>query len=306
MTCATTAPDAPVEGSTANRIVESTIQRSSQIATLPVVALQIIRLVENPDSTIEDLNRLIVNDPVLGVRILKLVNSAYYGMSGRVKSIKHAILLLGLNAIKNVAIAASLAKLIRGGHINDDFDAGDLWTHSVAVATAAKLLAQKTQFVLGDEAFLAGLIHDMGILIEMQTSGPNFGQMVQKLAVDETLTFRKAEEEFLGASHEMIGAGLCRAWKFPPSLQFVTGYHHRPWEVAEAHRPLTTLVYIADVLAARNGLGYTRTVETDVIDPLLLGEVHLTEADLELIVRELPDAMQESQDILSDGHEIDR
>jgi HD-like signal output (HDOD) protein len=146
-----------------------------------------------------------------------------------------------------------------------------------------------------DEAFLAGLIHDVGILVEIQGCGLDFARVIRKLTQDETLTFREAEREVLGASHEDFGAGLCRAWNFSESLQFVTGWHHRPWELAEAQRGLPTLVHIADVLAARNGLGYARTVETGSIAPDLLRSVNLTEADLDAAARALPEAISESQ-----------
>jgi HD-like signal output (HDOD) protein len=290
-------PDAPDTAA----IVEATLRRCGPIATLPAITTQIIRLSEDPSSTSDDMHKVIAKDPALSVRVLKLVNSAYYGMPHQVNSIQRAILLLGLRAVKNVAIAASLVKLFRSGVVGPEFDAGNLWTHSIAVATGARLLARQTGLAVAEEAFLAGLIHDTGILVEMQACGPNFARMIQKVAADESLAFRAAEEEVLGASHEAFGAGLCQAWNFPSSLQYVTGYHHRPWDVPEADRGLPTLIHIADVLAARSGLGYTRTVETDSVSPELLSSIHLAEPDLDEIAERLPEAMQESQQSLSEG-----
>jgi HD-like signal output (HDOD) protein len=153
------APDAAQAG-----IVNEILQRGIQLATLPGVALEIIRLAEQPDTTVDDMNKVILNDPALGIRILKLVNCSYYGMPGQIKSIHRGIQMLGLKAIKNIAIAASLTKLFRGGHLGAHFDAGDLWTHSLAVAAAAQMLAGYSNICSTDEAFLAGLIHDTGIL----------------------------------------------------------------------------------------------------------------------------------------------
>src|SRR5690606_37696748 len=140
----------------------------SHIATLPEITIKIIKLVEDPNSSAQDLNKVITNDPALGARILKVVNSAFYGLPGQIGSINRAIVLLGLNAVKNIAIAASLTKLFRGGQISPHFNAKDLWGHSIAVATATRLLADKVSLGLPDEAFLAGLIHDLGIMVEMQ------------------------------------------------------------------------------------------------------------------------------------------
>jgi HD-like signal output (HDOD) protein len=286
------------------RITASTTQRNGRIATLPAVVTQIIRLTEDPNSTMDDLNRVIRNDPALGVRILKLANSSYYGASGQVNTINRALVMLGLNAVKNLAIAASLIKLFRGGRVSPDFDAKDLWNHSIAVATGTRMLAQQTNLFSADEAFLAGLIHDIGIVVEMQACGAAFVQLIQNLAADASLTFRRAEEEALETSHEAFGADVCREWNFSTSLQFATGYHHRPWELPEAHRRLPTLVHIADILAVRINVGYTRTVETDTIESQLLSSVNLTEAGLEAVAMALPEAVQESLSLLSDGQKV--
>lgn len=291
--------DEVAAGRDLDEIVETTIQKG-RLATLPTVTARIIRLSEDPDSTAAELNDVVANDPALGMRVLKLVNSAYYGVPRQVDSIQRASALLGFRAVKNVAIAASLVRLFRGGLVGPEFAAGELWTHSLAVAIAARMLVRLRRPAAADEAFLAGLIHDAGILVEMQSSGPAFARMVQALAADETLTFRRAEERAFGASHEAFGAGLCKAWNLPPSLQLVTGHHHRPWELSPADRTLPAVVHIADLLAARAGLGYTRTVETDGLDAALLDSADLSEADAEQVAQALPAAVADSERLMSE------
>lgn len=289
------APSSAISGPPdATRVVTATIQRCPQIATLPTVTTQIIRLSEDPDSTIAELERLITNDPALGVRILKLANSAYYGMSRRISSIERAVALLGFKAVRNVAVAATLVKLFRGGHAGGSFDAEELWTHSLAVATGARILAERTRLVNCDEAFLAGLIHDAGILVELQAFGRDFHRMIEEVAGDSGLSFRQAERAAFGATHEEFGEGLCQSWSFPAPLRFVTGYHHRPWVLDDDHRSLPTLVHVADVLAARLGLGYTRTVESMVIEPELLSRLSLTESELDELTTPLPEMVAEA------------
>ena len=288
-----TARDPRVESS-----IKSTMDRASRIATLPAIAVRIIQLCNDPDTDMEALIRII--DPVLGSKILRLVNSAFYGVSGQIKSIKHAILMLGLNAVKNIAIAASLVKMARGGRLTPNFHASDLWEHSIAVATAARLLAQKTKGVSADEAFLTGLIHDIGIIVELQACRTEFLELLECLVVDDQLSFRKAEEQTLGATHEDLGAELCAAWNFPRSLQLAVGYHHRPWELTAPANELPLLIHVADLLAAQLGIGYTRTVEASLIDPTLLEELALNESDLATIGEQLPEAMQESSSLLRD------
>lgn len=281
------------------KVVQDAILEISHIATLPEVTMRIIKLVEDPDSTAQDLNHVISNDPALGARILKVVNSAFYGLPGQIGSINRAIVLLGLNAVKNIAIAASLAKLFRGGQICPGFNARDLWTHSIAVGSTTRLLANEAGLGLPDEAFLAGLIHDIGIMVEMQSRRAKFVEVIEALEEDPHATMREVEQRILGADHEAFGAGLCRTWKFPASFAYVTGWHHRPMELAEPHRTLTIIVHIADVLCGSAGLGYSRTIECRTIDPKLWTQANLAPERVEKIIGQLPEAIEEANALLS-------
>src|SRR6185437_5911280 len=144
------------------------VKKTSTIATLPEVTAKIITTVEDPRSTASKLHQIIAHDPALVTRILKVVNSAFYGLPGQIGSVERAIVLLGLNAIKNIAVAASLGQLFRGVKLTDNFTAKDLWTHCIAVGVTARELARQMKVPIADEAFLAGLIHDTGILVGLQ------------------------------------------------------------------------------------------------------------------------------------------
>jgi HD-like signal output (HDOD) protein len=195
------------------QVANAAVKQLSHIATLPEVTLGIIELVENPNSSAQDLNELIGRDPALSARILKVVNSAFYGLPRQIGSINRAISMLGLNAVKNIAIAASLAKLFRGGALCDRFDAKDLWTHSIAVATAARLLANETKKVAGDEAFLSGLMHDIGIVVELQSDRAKLVKVFNDMQFDSDgnplIDFRMVERAVFGADHTHFGLALC-------------------------------------------------------------------------------------------------
>lgn len=281
-------------------VVMAAINQISHIATLPEVTMKIIKLVEDHNSTAQDLNHVITNDPALGARILKVVNSAFYGLPGQVGSINRAIVLLGLNAVKNIAIAASLAKLFRGGQISPHFDAKELWKHSIAVGAGTRLLAAKAGLGLPDEAFLCGLMHDVGIMVEIQAKRAQFVEVVDRHHAAKGRTLREVETEILGANHEQFGAALCKAWKFPVSFAYVTGFHHRPMELAEDKRTLTGLVHIADIIAARMGLGFTASVETTEINFDLLAELNLTADQVEETSEGLLEAMEEAASLLKE------
>lgn len=272
--------------------LQTLIERCSHIAMLPAAVVKLLTLVDDVNFTTEELIDVISLDPAIAVRLLKVVNSPYHGMSGKISTIKLAVMLLGSCTVKNIAIAASLVKHHRGGLICPEFDVSALWTHSIAVATAAMMLARETAAISPDEAFLGGLIHDIGIFVEIQVCAPNFVRVIQKLTSDDELTFRMVEEELIGVSHELIGSAWCEAMNLPRRLQIAVGYHHRPLELDVEDRQLPTLIHIADVLAAQTGLGYTRTVDTKLVDPGLLHSVMLTEAHLKAVAIALPNAIR--------------
>ncbi|MEX2216586.1 MAG: HDOD domain-containing protein [Phycisphaeraceae bacterium] len=284
----------PAVDSAQDAMVLATIQEISHIATLPEITLRIIRIVEDPDSSAQDLNKIITNDPALGARILKVVNSAFYGLPGQIGSINRAIVLLGLNAVKNIAIAASLAKLFRGGQVCPQFNAKDIWQHSIAVATGTQLLAKEVGLGLPDEAFLAGLIHDIGIMVEMQARRAKLVEAMDRLEKEPNLTFRGVESLVVGATHEQFGAALCKFWKFPASFGYVTGFHHRPLELASQNRTLTALVHVADVLSKQLNLGYSGDVEHEQPEPRILDEMKLTPERLAIVIQALPKATEEA------------
>ena len=197
---------------------------------------------------------VIANDPALSARILKVVNSAFYGLPRQIGSINRAISLLGLNAVKNLAVAASLAKLFKGGSMGPRFDAKDLWTHSVAVAAVSKLIATNLKMSFADEAFLAGLLHDIGVIVELQSERDKLASIVQKIELSKdgvpTTDFLAVERSVLGCDHGVYGAALCEAWKFPKSFTRVCGHHHDPHLLPADMSTLTWIVHIADRLAA--------------------------------------------------------
>ncbi|MCE7973188.1 MAG: HDOD domain-containing protein [Leptolyngbya sp. PLA1] len=266
--------------------VNNAIREISHIATLPEITVKVVELVEDAKSTAQDLHKVISGDPALCSRILKVVNSSFYGLPGQIGSINRAIVMLGLNAVKNIAIAASLAKLFRGGDLTPSFSARDLWTHSNVTAAAAKLIAHSLKLGFSDEAFLAGLVHDIGIMIEMQYDRNKLTEVIRRTGADSkgvpACDMLEAELAVFEATHQDFGAGLCEKWKFPKSFTYVTGHHHNPTGLPQELRTLTSVIYVADRLAAETGMGFrldllTTEVSAEVLDTLKLSSERLAE-----------------------------
>lgn len=285
-----------------DQLVADAIREISHIATLPEITLKIVELVESPKSTAQDLHKVISNDPALCSRILKVVNSSFYGLPGQIGSINRAIVMLGLNAVKNIAIAASLAKLFRGGDLTPNFSAKGIWKHSVSVAATAKMLADKLGLAFADEAFLAGLIHDIGLMVMMQYDRNKLVEVLQQVAADDTgaplVNMLELEEHVFGATHEHFGAALCEKWKFPNNFRYVTGFHHRPMELAPDSRTMTCVIYVADRLVAELGDTFRLDLMSTGVAPDIAAVLNLSSDRLNELRAALPEHLKATENLL--------
>lgn len=246
------------------RAVEA-VRNISALAALPQVTAQIIANVENPKGSAAQLQKLVSNDPALATRILKIVNSSFYGLPGQVSSIERAIVLLGPCSVKNIAIAASVGQMFRGARLTANFAAKDVWIHCVAVAVACRELAQLIEKPLADQAFLAGMLHDLGILASLQLWPENLHAVcgtVERTSAD----FRDAELNQFGTNHEFLGKALAAKWKFPVAIQSVAGFHHSPEQAPAEHQRLANIVHAADVIACQSRHGFNLTARSESIE----------------------------------------
>jgi HD-like signal output (HDOD) protein len=257
--------------------VSDAVRKVTAIATLPEVTTKIISTVEDPRSSASQLHKIVSHDPALVTRILKVVNSAFYGLPGQIGSIERAIVLLGLNAVKNIAVAASLGQLFRGGNLCEGFTPKDLWTHCIAVGVAARELARQMKLPMADEAFLAGMIHDVGILVSLQLS-PEPMRTVCERSKESTASFCELEREIVGMDHQQLGMALAEQWKFPRPCQLVAGYHHNPTTLSDQNRLLVTLVYVADTICCQSRHGFNLTACHQKLEDGGLVEVKLDPA----------------------------
>ena len=259
------------------RVLEA-VKKVSSIATLPEVTAKIISTVEDPKSTASQLHKIVSHDPALVTRIMKVVNSAFYGLPGQIGSIERAIVLLGLNAIKNIAVAASLGQLFKGAKLCEGFTAKDLWTHCIAVGVTARDLARQMKLPVADEAFLAGMIHDVGILISLQ-SFPEQLRQTCDAARNSERSFVDIEREFMnGMDHQALGACLAEQWRFPKNCQLVAGYHHQPSTLGEQNKMLVMLVHVADTICCQSKHGFNLTAMHQSLDEIELREMQIDPA----------------------------
>jgi HD-like signal output (HDOD) protein len=269
-------------------IVRDAVKNVSALSTLPEITTRIIATVENPRSSVGELHKIIAHDPSLSSRILKVVNSAFYGVSGQIGSVQRAIVLLGLTAVKNIAVAASLGQLFRGAKLGAGFSAKDLWTHCIAVGVTSRDLAKRIGAANTDEFFLAGLIHDVGILVELQT-WPEKIESICSTVKNKDANFCETERQALGVDHQALGKGLAEQWKFTKVCQLVAGFHHNPAELEE-DCPQAWAVHIADTLCCQNAQGFNLTAKGREIDPMALSKLGIDAS----VVDQIKGSMAES------------
>ena len=279
--------------------LQQALLRVAEIRSLPEITTRIVQVVEDPRATAHDMHDIIRTDPALAAKILRVVNSAFYGLPSQVASLERAILLLGLSAVKNIALAASLSRLFSAAAVAEQFAARDLWRHCVAVGVCSRLLANAANGIQADEAFVAGLVHDMG-LIMIQQLFPAKLKMVAAQCHASAQSFCSLEQVVIGADHQAFGATLAAKWRFPAGLYHAIAYHHEPLALQPENRKLAAIVYAADTLCGCERYGFWLTAQGQELADAVLQPVAIVPEFLERVAAELPARVEEAERVFAE------
>ena len=247
----------------AKNILKS-LDQIEDLPTLPAVAMEVNKMLLDEDITISQLSGAIEKDQAMVSKILKLVNSAFFGLRGKISNISHAVVVLGFNTIRNVVVSISIINAFSIKEGLDGFDIAEFWKHSVAVAVTSKYLAEKAGIHSADNCFVAGLLHDIGKIVLLQ----HFKDLFQKvwLAVKgKRLSFYEAEKSQIQIDHAWIGGYLAQKWQLPMPLIDAIRYHHdvKP-TINDQH--LLMIIHVADIIV--------NTYTPDSKDRMELSGVH--------------------------------
>ena len=232
-----------------------TIDKGLEIPSIPLVLIRIIQTLDDDRSSAKELEKLILHDPALSARILRLANSAFYSFRARVKTISHAIALLGFNLVTSLAIGINIFDSFTKGAKSEAAHINRLFTHSCGVGVLVKeIWSQRSRNPKEREfAFLCGLLHDLGKVVLFKTYPAHYSSIfsIDKTEEDPAISFY--EEDNYGMDHAAIGEMLARQWGFPPELADVIRQHH---DLEALDNPMVGAVMMADRLAKELKIGY--------------------------------------------------
>jgi len=218
------------------------VLRCPRLPSLPTIALEVIELCRQQDINIKHIATTISNDPALSSKILKTVNSSFYGLSQSVSTISHALVILGLNSVKTLALGFTLIDTFKN-QSDDEFDMMQFFQRCLYSAVGARAVAQHAGIDQSEEAFLGGLLQDLGMMAMLQTLGSDYQDILKQVGNDHRELWQLEREE-LDADHATIGAALGEKWKLPPVLLAPIKYHEQPDEAPEELGPLVRSVAI--------------------------------------------------------------
>lgn len=271
------------------------IRDTSTLPTLPGIVTRLQALSENRKSTIQEMAQLVSSDQILSARVLRLVNSPSYGFY-RVSTISNALILLGVNVIKSLALSSSIFEIMEKTIVG-------LWEHSLGAGVAANIIARRLKLPEVEEISTAALLHDIGKVIIKEKCPEDYAR-VAMLMERKGLAMLDAERELLGTDHAEVGEWLVRSWYLPDKLSEPVACHH---DVARSstHQVKTAVVHLADVLVKASGFGFSGDEYVPQIQPEAWQRLGMTENDLAVIVEELEDRLIETKNFSLEIQAVD-
>lgn len=231
--------------------IDELVRRVNEISTLPQIAMKTMEIANDPTSSAIDLKEVIESDASLGARILRCVNSSAYATRERVTNLQQAISYLGLRQIRSLALTASVAEMFAKDETIGSYRRRDLWSHLVAVGICSRLLAMRQKSEDFEDAFAAGLLHDIGIVLEDQYVHGPFRQVVQTLEPEAILS--EVERKILGFDHTQLGTKVAELWRLPDSVKAAIGHHHRSVNYRGSDVTIVRCVEVANLICTVKG-----------------------------------------------------
>ncbi|MDX9788562.1 MAG: HDOD domain-containing protein [Desulfobacterales bacterium] len=276
----------------------------SKMPPLSPTVSKVLALCNKRDASPVELNRVISMDPVLTGNVLRLINSAYYGLSQKVTSVVRAITMLGINTVRNLLLSTAVLGALGNRKNFDSLDSAQFWEHSLAAGVAARLIAVKHRVPLDqvEGYFIAGLLHDVGKIPLNNRFAEEFKTALH-LADEKGQALFKAEQEIFGLDHAAIGKLIAEKWGLGEEISDTIAFHHTPADYSGSHKNFVYLVTLADYFVNTLRIGFSGNLHRVEIPPEVLNylksNLGLTLQIIETIIKELSQEVEKSRVFLT-------
>lgn len=270
------------------KTVRFKVERLQTLATTSMMVKKLLEAFDNPELSLSDIAAFVSNDPVLTARLLKAVNSPFFGFVGKVTSITQALLFLGLNTAKGLLLGVEVFRHTRGLE--------ELWLHSVGTAIVARVTGQKAGLKETEELFVAGLLHDIGKVF-LNIKFPHDYQRALTLADTRGTLIIDTEKEIFDTTHTEVAGWVLERWHLSPRLIEPIRYHHEP-SLAKKQSAETAVVHVSDVISRAGGFGSGGDALVPRIDESAWARLNLSRTQIKDILWESEEVMQEAESFL--------
>jgi HD-like signal output (HDOD) protein len=260
-----------MERDTILKVIQAYVHK---MPALPVTVAKVLEITNNPKTSPADLNQIISLDPVLMGKVMRLINSAYYSLPNQITSLVRAIIMLGINTVKNLALSTAVLGTLGK---SSDFQALNMegfWRHSISVGVTAKLIANRRNVdpKLREEYFIAGLLHDIGKIPLNNKLAKEYVEAISNTDREHTPLY-KSEEQIMLVNHAMVGKLIIENWRLGENLSDAVCFHHNLGEYTGTHRDLVVTVAIANLFSNTYELGFSGDRYPETLSDEVLGEM---------------------------------
>jgi HD-like signal output (HDOD) protein len=276
---------------------DTLINKSLELVSPPTTYTQLDALIHNENASADDISQVINADPALTTRLLKVVNSPYYGFPSQISTISRAITIVGTSELTQLVLATSVINAFKGIPA-DLIKMEDFWQHSIACAVTASSIAKKCKIPAAEQFFIAGLLQNIGSLVIYQTV-PELAKEAITSALFGSETLYEAERRLIGFDHTEVGEALAKKWRLPAALTETIRHHHTPSE-AELFPVEAAVIHISDIMVTSAGIfGHAGDRYVARLDPKAWEKLKLDEQQLPDIMQQVTDKTRDLTSVLS-------
>lgn len=273
---------------------EKLVRKFTDTKTLPHVAMKVGQLVKEDNSTMQDFEDIITLDPILVTRLLRLVNSPFFGLANKVEKISKAVVFVGMKNLRNLVAVDAVRDMFSDTDPKQGFSRTGLWLHSATIATLVDMIGKRIFGDSREDLFLAGIIHDIGFIAEDQVAGDLLRQACNSYNPG-VLSLIQSENEIIGTNHCKVGAMLAKEWNMPDDvITAINGHHDQDKPIAVGS--VTSILQLAEYIAGKMKFSVVPG-KVDPLPPYLVKHVKGMMSNYKIIVRDLPGEMAKAKDL---------